>query len=202
MPESLWQCLLNREPVCLVSHLDGDTIVETVLYTADTISESGNDARGVFEREIGTVELLGDTVVTTLWPTSTLLVVGGDEAAQPLCQIATALGWEAIVTANSGGAAGIIATLSPMDSVVVLGHDLATRGGALMAALMSEVGYIGAVGSRRLQESQEEWLAYRDFTDLSRIHGPAGLDIGARNAKEVAVAVIAEIVAMQTAEAE
>jgi xanthine dehydrogenase accessory factor len=202
MPENLWRCLLDREPVCLVSQLDGDTITDTVLYTTDTIAESNDEARQVFELETSRTELIGETVVTALWPTSTLLVVGGEEVAQPLCQIATALGWKSVVTANASEASGVIASLSPMDSVVVLGHDLTMRGGALVAALTSEVGYIGAVGSRRLQQAQANWLAYRDFTDLSRIHGPAGLDIGARNPKEVALAIIAEIVATQTAETE
>ncbi|MBC8194172.1 MAG: XdhC family protein [Acidimicrobiia bacterium] len=202
MPDGLWQLLLNREPVCLVSHLEGDTITDTVLYTADTISELGDAARELFERESSTAEIVGDTVVTALWPISTLVVVGDEEAAQPLCSIATALGWKTVVTGNANDTSGIIASLSPMDSVVVLGHDLTRSGGALAAALTGEVGYIGAVGSQRLQQSQTDWLAFRGFTDLSRIHGPAGLDIGARNPREVAVAVIAEIVATQTAEAE
>lgn len=199
MPENLWRCLLDREPVCLVSQLDGDTVTDTVLYTADTIAGSNDEARRVFELETSKTELIGETVVTALWSTPTLLVVGDEKAAQPLCQIATVLGWKPIVASSPDEASGIIASLSPMDSVVVMGHDLPMSGGALAAALKSEVGYIGAVGSRHLQQAQADWLAYREFTDLSRIHGPAGLGIGARNAKEIAVAIVAEIVATQTA---
>ncbi len=69
----------------------------------------------------------------------------------------------------------------------------------MIAALESDVGYIGGVGPNRLQQSRSDWLAYRGFTDLSRIEGPAGLQIGARNPQEIALAIAAEIVATQTA---
>ena len=59
-------------------------------------------------------------------------------------------------------------------------------------ALASEVGYIGALGSRRMQQARADWLAYRGITDLDRIHGPAGLDIGAETPAEIAVAILAE----------
>ena len=199
MPDSLWQRLLNRDPVCLVSDLDGDMITDTPLYTASTISDSSSHAQRMFGYESSAAEIVGDTVVTVLWPRSSLVVVGDEEAAEPLSQIASMLGWKPVVTDNASEASGLIASLSPIDSVVVMGHDLEMTGGALAAALESEAGYIGAVGSRRLQQSRADWLAYRGFTDLSRVAGPAGLDIRARNPVEIAVSIVAEIVAKQTA---
>jgi len=200
MPDSLWKRLLNRDPVCLVSHLDGDTITDTRLYTASTISESEDHVHRLFERKSSIAEVVGDTLVTILWPRSNLVVVGEEEAAQPLCLIAGTLGWDATVTDNASEASGLIASLSPMDSVVVMGHDLERTGRALAAALDSKVGYIGTIGSHRLRETQADWLAYRGFTDLSRVEGPAGLDIGARNPAEIAISIVAEIVAKQTAQ--
>ena len=199
LPDELWQQLLDREPVCLVSHLDGDTVSHTTLYTSDTITGAGENARRMFDHGKTTTEISEDAVVTVLWPTSTLVMVGGGEIADSLQRVASVMGWQSATASNGGEAFGLIAGLSPLDSVVVLGHDLELTGEALIVALEGDVGYIGAVGPSRLQQSRSDWLAYRGFTDLSRIHGPAGLHIGARNPQEVALAIAAEIVATQTA---
>jgi xanthine dehydrogenase accessory factor len=106
------------------------------------------------------------------------------------------LGWKVRVLADAGSAAGVIAALSPADKVVVAAHDLELAGSALLAALESAAGYIGSVGSRRMQENRADWLAYRGVTDLSRVHGPAGLDIGAETPGEIAVSVIAEAISV------
>ena len=201
LPDGIWQQLLDREPVCLVSQLDGDSVASTVLYTSDTISGAGDRARRMFGEGASTTETFDDTVVTVLWPTSTLVIVGGGEIADSLRRLASVIGWQSVTAGNAREALGLIAGLSPLDSVVVLGHDLELSGGALMAALESDAGYIGGVGPNRLQQSRSDWLAYRGFTDLSRIQGPAGLQIGARNPQEIALAIAAEIVATQTASA-
>ncbi|MEK7295897.1 MAG: XdhC family protein, partial [Actinomycetota bacterium] len=84
------------------------------------------------------------------------------------------------------------AGLSSLDNVVVMIHDLEVAGAALIAALSSDAGYIGALGSHRMQETRAEWLAYRGHVDLERIHGPAGLNIGATTPAEIAVSILAE----------
>ena len=199
LPDPVWQQLLDREPVCLVSQLDGDSITGTVLYTSDTISEAGDATRRLFDRGASRTELVDHTVVTVLWPQSTLVIVGGGEIAESLQRVASVLGWQSVIAGNAGEASGLVAGLSPLDSVIVLGHDLEIVGPALIAALRSDVGYIGSVGSERVQQSRSDWLAYRGFSDLSRIRGPAGLQIGARTHQEIALAIAAEIVGTQTA---
>ena len=92
----------------------------------------------------------------------------------------------------------MVATLAPIDAVVVMGHDLETVGRVMAAALAGDVGYIGSIGPRSLQDTRADWLAYRGLSDLTRVSGPAGLDIGARTPQEVAVAVVAEIISFQT----
>ena len=199
LPDGLWQQLLDREPACLVSQLDGGSVTTTVLYTSDTISGAVESARRMFGQGASITEIFDDIAVTVLWPTSTLIIVGSGEIADSLRRLASVIGWQSVTARNGREASGFIAGLSPLDSVVVLGHDLELSGGALMAALQSDVGYIGGVGPNRLQQSRSDWLAYRGFTDLSRIQAPAGLHIGARNPQEIALAIAAEIVATQTA---
>ena len=199
LPAAIWPHLLDRNPVCLVSQLDDDIVTDTALFSADTIGEADEGTRRLFGQGSSTTEIRDDAVVTVFWPTSTLAVVGQGEIADALCHVAAMLRWRCVTARGAGEASGVIAGLSSIDSVVVLGHDLEIAGGALMAALESTVGYIGGVGPTKLHESRSDWLAYRGFTDLSRVHAPAGLEIGARNSQEIALAICAEIVASQAA---
>jgi xanthine dehydrogenase accessory factor len=89
---------------------------------------------------------------------------------------------------------GLTTRLSSADAVVVMGHDVETSSRCLQVALDSDAGYIGALGSRAMQQARADWLAYRDVTDLSRVHGPAGLEIGASTPEEIAVSIAAQIV--------
>ena len=79
----------------------------------------------------------------------------------------------------------------------MIGHDDRLTGAALEAALAGPVGYIGSVGPRRLQDSRADWLVRRGVEDLDRIHGPAGLPIGASSPAEIAVSVLAEALAVR-----
>ena len=129
----------------------------------------------------------------------TLLVVGGGPVATALDDAARLLGWQVQVMTDVGAATGLIASLSGLDKVVVASHDVEVAGAALEAALFSDVGYIGSVGSRQAQAARADWLAYRDVTDLRRVHGPAGLDIGASSPPEIAVSILAEALAARAA---
>jgi xanthine dehydrogenase accessory factor len=100
------------------------------------------------------------------------------------------------VTTEVSTATGAIAAMGGPDKLVVVSHDLELAGPALAAALAGEVGYIGALGSRRTQQARADWLAYRGVTDLERVHGPAGLDIGANTPAEIAVSILAEALAV------
>lgn len=84
-------------------------------------------------------------------------------------------------------------------AVVVLSHDAKLDEPALAAALRSKAFYVGALGSRRTQAARKRRLAEQGFTEgqLSRIHGPVGLAIGARTTAEIAVAIMAEIIGVR-----
>ena len=82
-------------------------------------------------------------------------------------------------------------------AVVALTHDPKIDDPALTAALRSECFYIGALGSRKTHERRVQRLTASGFNeaDLARIHAPIGLDIGAVSPAEIAVSILAEIVA-------
>lgn len=87
--------------------------------------------------------------------------------------------------------------LGPRDAVLVFTHDRKFDQPALAAALSTEAGYIGALGSRRTQSERRDRLREAGISDrqIDRIAAPCGLDIGARTPGETAVSIIAEIIA-------
>jgi xanthine dehydrogenase accessory factor len=90
--------------------------------------------------------------------------------------------------------------LGPRDVVLVFTHDAKFDEPALIGALASDAGYIGALGSRRTQEARTERLlaAGVDEHAIARIHAPCGLDVGARTPPETVISILAEVIAVRT----
>jgi xanthine dehydrogenase accessory factor len=83
-------------------------------------------------------------------------------------------------------------------AMVTLTHDPKIDDPALIAALRAECFYIGALGSRKTHERRVARLTAAGFDEpsLARIHAPIGLDIGALSPAEIAVSILAEIIAV------
>ena len=90
--------------------------------------------------------------------------------------------------------------LGPRDAVCVLTHDAKFDVPAIVGALPTRVGYLGAMGSRTTHDKRTERLREEGVTDaeLARIMAPIGLDIGGRTPEETAVSIVAEIIAKRT----
>jgi xanthine dehydrogenase accessory factor len=89
--------------------------------------------------------------------------------------------------------------LGPRDAVLVFTHDAKFDEPALLGAVGTHAGYIGALGSRRTHDDRTERLreAGASEEDLRRISSPCGLDVGARTPSETAIAVLGEILALR-----
>ena len=90
--------------------------------------------------------------------------------------------------------------LGRRDAVCVLTHDAKFDVPALVAAMGTRAGYIGAMGSRRTHAARVERLREAGVgdDDLARIMSPIGLDLGARTPEETAISICAEIIALRT----
>ena len=93
--------------------------------------------------------------------------------------------------------------LGPRDAILIFTHDPKFDQPALSGALRTEAGYVGALGSRKTTADRERRLRESGVEDseLARIHAPCGLDIGAATPEEVAVSVLAEIIAVRSGRA-
>jgi xanthine dehydrogenase accessory factor len=149
-------------------------------------------------------------------PLPTLLVVGGSHVAMPLVTLARSLGYRTIVVDGRPRLAtrerfpdvdellvGIPSELvrgvplRPTTALVLVAHDYKYDLPVLRHALSGEVGYIGMLGSRRRGDAILRMLREEGVSDesLGRIRVPIGLDLGGRTAPEIALAILAEIIA-------
>lgn len=166
------------------------------------------------------IELPDRTVfVDVFGPPPRLLIYGAVDIAEALCRIAKTLGWRTIVAdARSAFAtreripsADELVIAWPAETleyvkpdhdtaVLVLVHDERFDVPVLQGALATDAFYIGALGSRRNQERRQALLLEAGVgkEELSRIHGPCGLDIGAESPAETALSILAETVAVQS----
>ncbi|MFC4948801.1 XdhC family protein [Pseudonocardia sp. GCM10023141] len=135
----------------------------------------------------GTLEIFLEAMI----PPVLVTVYGEAPVARALVRVGSSLDWD--VRAGVDPAASI----SPDTSAVVVASHGRDEAAVLRAALDAGVAYIALVASRRRAAGVLDELAAAGVQESQRlrIHAPAGLDIGARTAAEIALSVIADIVA-------
>ena len=125
------------------------------------------------------------------------LVVGGaGPVADALAAIGAVVGLA--VRAEAPGSAAFEAAcrgLGPGDAVVLVDHDDPALVPALETLLGGPVGYVGVMGSRRHTPGFVGRLR-QTGADLGRLHSPTGLDLGARRPPEIALSILAEVMAV------
>lgn len=199
-PEDLWKILLNRKSVAIVIH-HRDSVVEKIeIFSKENIGKASPEIQELFLTGDSKVVELDNLVITILRPIPKLIIAGTGPIANALQINAKLIGWQVKIDPSPENVKGLVANLSSIDSVVIMGHDVEQSSSNLAAALESNAGYIGALGSRAMQENRANWLVtFKEITDLSRVHGPAGLSIGAANPGEIAVSILAEAISVHRA---
>jgi xanthine dehydrogenase accessory factor len=172
---------------------------------------------GLDHGESGRFELPGDSEIfrDVFAPQPSLVMVGGVHVAQALAPLARILGWRTVLIdprrawGNDGRFADVDQLLqswpddalrqiqlSDSTAVVTLTHDPKLDDASLLIALRSEAFYVGALGSAGSHEKRRMRLQEGGLTEaeISQLHAPVGLPIGARSPQEIALAIMAQIV--------
>ncbi len=152
--------------------------------------------------------LADDVLLVPVKPPPCLLLCGGGPDAVPLARFAAASGWRVTATdhrpaharpENFGAdvavvcspVADIVAGIADwqIDAVVVMSHHLENDAAYLGALVATRARYIGVLGPRA---RRDEVMARAGVADDARLHGPAGLDIGADLPESIALAILAQ----------
>jgi xanthine dehydrogenase accessory factor len=190
----------------------GEPFAAAVTEAARAVLQSGQSQRQSITVGDQTIDLF----IEANWPSPTLIIVGGVHIAIALAALAKTLGYKTVLidprTAFGSderfphvdqlirawpdeGLAQV--TITHSTAVAMLTHDPKLDDPALMIALPSNAFYIGALGSNKTQEKRRARLREAGLTEaqIGRIFGPIGLSLGARTPEEIALSVMAEIVA-------
>ena len=204
--------------------LDYPELVAKIQADAEPAIWSGKAATFTYEIERGSQETT-DTepqvyrvFIEGFPPPPELIIVGAGHIAIPLTTFAKTLNYRVvIIDARSAFATRerfphadelIVAwpdeilekrELYPSTSIAVLTHDPKFDEPTLKVILSRNVGYVGAIGSRQTSAERAERLKKQGLSDeqIKRIHGPIGLNLGGKSPEEIALAIMAEIVAVR-----
>ncbi|MFJ5260116.1 XdhC family protein [Streptomyces sp. NPDC088387] len=212
VPARWWDLMADGAEAALVTRLDGDRAdaVSAVVTPAGRGGETRDvvpgpaldQARDLLDRHRAGRETLaaedGLLLVEACPAVPHLIVAGGGELAELLAAQAALLDWRCTEAHTAQDVRKLIAERPAAACLVVLSHEPDLDVPALRTALASGVPYVGALGSRRTQARRTAALVEAGVGEdlLTRVHGPIGLDIGARTPTETTLAICAEILAV------
>ncbi|BBG03443.1 MULTISPECIES: XdhC family protein [Pseudonocardia] len=209
---ALGEALEAARPAALLSTVDGASAL--VLTGPDLMTEHGSlgdgavgeaataAARQLLRRgAIATeqVDAAGTAVLVDVWvPVPSVLVVGEGALGAALHAQAGLLGWSARTVTTVADAQAAVSAFTDADVLVLLDHA-PEFDSILIEGVAHGRGFLGALGSRRTQSARRERLAAAGVGEggFAAIHGPVGLDLGARTPAETAVSIVAQVIALR-----
>ncbi len=189
--------LVAGEPAALAADPEGARVL-TGPELEDGAGAVPERARALVRRGASATEDV-DGVLLDVWvPVPHVVVVGEGVLGAALLAQAAVLGWSAATVTTVAQAEAAVAALAAPDVLVLLDHDPAFDD-ALLACARGPA-FAGALGSRHTQAARRERLTATGATadDLAGVHGPVGLDLGARTPAETAVSVVAEVLSLRS----
>jgi xanthine dehydrogenase accessory factor len=209
---ALGAALEQGQPAALVSTVNGAAAL--VLAGAELVDVYGSLGTGALDaaatgvarerlRRGATVTervlAEGADLLLDLWvPVPSVLIVGAGAIGDALAAQAGLLGWAAQQVIDLDEARAAVAAFTDADVLVLLDHDPAFDA-VLVDGVRRGRGFLGALGSRHTQAARRERLLAAGLTgdDLAALHGPVGLDLGARTPAETAMSIVAQVVALR-----
>jgi xanthine dehydrogenase accessory factor len=215
--------MADRHAIARATVIRGYGLGSTVLVREGQEPGTVLEAAAVRALELGLCDVFTDEDGAEIFldvemPPPTLVMIGGVHIAIALTAMAKAVGYRTIVIDPRGvfgneerfphadrlipewSDEGLEALgLDHSSAVATLTHDPKIDDPALMVALRSPAFFVGALGSKKTQEKRRKRLLDRGLTEaeLSRLFAPVGLDIGSRSPEEIALSVLAQIVAVR-----
>nr|WSW43681.1 XdhC family protein [Streptomyces sp. NBC_01001] len=205
VPAEWWDLLGEGVGVALVTRLDEQTeqAVSEVVRAVDVPSNDPERRAGelLATRRPGRDALYGEhgLVFVEAYPSAPYVVIGGGgELAEIIEAQALLLGWGAGLVGSVAEAEKLLGARRDAACLVMLSHDPEFDVPTVRSALALGIPYVGALGSRKTTARRREGLIASGVSeaDLARVHGPIGLDLGARTPAETALAICAEILAV------
>ncbi|WP_314244021.1 XdhC family protein [Streptomyces sp. DSM 40907] len=202
IPAQWWELLGDGVGVALVTRLNeaADQAASEVLRATDAPGDDAGRRAGelLATRRAGRDALYAESglVLVEAFPSAPYVVIGGGgELAEIIERQALLLGWEAVLVTGPEEAGKVLEARRDAACLVMLSHEESFDVPTLQAALTQEVPYVGALGSRKTTARRREALLAAGVGEarLARVHGPIGLDLGARTPAETALAICAEI---------
>lgn len=192
---------------------DGALDARAASFAADVL-ENGSRVEAIGERQI---------FLERHAPPTTLVIIGAGQIAMSLTRFARELEMRSVVIDGReryatrerfpdadeirvGMPSEIVAELTPTKRLAILlvAHDYKYELPVLRLLLRAPVGYVGMLGSKKRGAAVRDILREEGFTDeeLARIHTPIGLDLGGKSPPEVALSILAEVVAVRAGKRE
>jgi xanthine dehydrogenase accessory factor len=160
----------------------------------------------------------GDLLTQVFGPRWRMLLIGASQVSHYLAQMAPTLDYRVLICDprreyrdsfnvpavewRSGMPDDVVRDIRPDQRTVILAltHDPKLDDMALMEALMTDAFYVGALGSKVTNANRRSRLAQLELKpeQIARLHGPVGLPIGSRTPPEIALSILAELIALRS----